>query len=429
MWGEWSWANETFSFTKKLRFVFELQTGRRVTFSSYVLLLSRVTFSPCRLHFSHILCVTALNVVMASSRPSRKRCQPRWAAEYELASGHLEEDQWAVKRLLDCREASKGKAKQYLVEWEGEFSPSWVPSRDVSRHLKEEFARNAAKEDESTVAKAEGFDDEPGPSGIGRHQREDDNGEDGHSDAESVAASEPATAPVAEEETASEPAITTLEKRVTASGQPTATGQSATGVVHLQADRTGLAAVDISTFSESVRFQLLSVWSFFFSLIEFKKRRKGEGIDYRTSFDVPCLFDTFVCCFVRPFVSSSSTVCSTQSYRIALTVNQLDKIFHQINVEKGCLWYYRDSRTSDSCKIYGKIYLTWFNGSTSTFDHSACRRCNASEEELTSVEDTGGLDNCDAVRVDLTLGPMLRVSFKKFSTKSRAWQATPKLEL
>ena len=90
----------------------------------------------------------------------------------------------------------------------------------------------------STVAKAEGFDDEPGPSGIGRHQGEEDY-EDGHSDAESVAASdlETASVPVAEGEADSEPAITALGKLGPASWQAAATGQHATGMVYLQADK------------------------------------------------------------------------------------------------------------------------------------------------------------------------------------------------
>ena len=88
---------------------------------------------------------------MASSkRPVHRRSQPRWVADYDVSSGHLEEDQWAVKRLVDVKDVEDGsgtKRKAFLVEWEGDFETTWVASDDVSRQLKEEFwaEREAAK--------------------------------------------------------------------------------------------------------------------------------------------------------------------------------------------------------------------------------------------------------------------------------------------
>ena len=88
---------------------------------------------------------------------------------------------------------------------------------------------------------------------------------------------------------------------------------------------------------------------------------------------------------------------------------------------------YRDSTTSDSCKNFATIYLTWFNGSSLFYSHDNCRRCAASEEELVTSGDTGGLDYCNPTVHNLTLSPELRVSYKKMYTKSLAWKATVKL--
>ena len=101
------------------------------------------------------------------------------------------------------------------------------------------------------------------------------------------------------------------------------------------------------------------------------------------------------------------------SYRIGLSVDQVNWTLMHLNEKNGCPWSYRDSTTSDSCKIFGTIYLTWFNGSSLFYSHDNCRRCAASEEELVTYGDTGGLDYCNPTAHSLTLSRELRVSYQK----------------
>ena len=92
----------------------------------------------------------------SSKRPVRRRSQPRWVVDYDVSSGHLKQDQWAVKRLVDVKDVEDGsgaKREAFLVEWEGDFESTWVASDDVFGQLKEEFwaERKAAKSNADVV--------------------------------------------------------------------------------------------------------------------------------------------------------------------------------------------------------------------------------------------------------------------------------------
>ena len=123
------------------------------------------------------------------------------------------------------------------------------------------------------------------------------------------------------------------------------------------------------------------------------KRARGEGIEHRKQFNVPCSFDTFS---VLAKLFTFTCISPPSVLHIGLSVDQVNWTLMHLNEKNGCPWSYRDSTTSDSCKIFGTICLTWFNGFSLFYSHDNCRRCAASEEELVTSGDTGGLDYCYA---------------------------------
>ena len=150
--------------------------------------------------------------------------------------------------------------------------------------------------------------------------------------------------------------------------------------------------------------------------------RSGEGLEYRASFSVPCSDETLLHCFLLPFMSSVSQVALDFTYKFSLSVQQVDWILKHVSVEQGCLWYQRDTQTSDSCKIYGDITFTWCRAVAQHFSHADCRHCNARYNEAIHSGATCGLDTCNPEMKSSSLPHHLKVSLNKKACKSASWK-------
>ena len=329
----------------------------------------------------------------SSERGSRARRPPSWTKAYEVdVKDDLAEDEWAVKSLRESREVScsstdvdsdqRGeKRRQYLVEWEGDFEAEWLDEEAISPDLKRQFARTE-RQDRTKLTRE-------------------------------MKALVRGCADRAVKIVCDKAAKTTGEGNALDGGKP--------AVVTLRPDVSPRKSLDVDNFPQQVKSELVWLFTMFLSSLSISSK-SDSSLDYRQSFTIPCLYETFYRCFIVPFFIDAPILDFDTSYKLILSIEQVDKILCAVREKHGCPWYQRDSITSDASAIYGDIVFCWCRPVHYYFSHASCKRCAATYEEAVHPEDTGGLDKCNPDRISLSLPHQLKVSFNKKHSKSLHWK-------